>query len=87
MARSGAVKGLRISTKVHPGVGTKGDWAGVDKQSDPGAVADNEFTNLINVRVYAGKLICRGGQSKLNSVSIGAAVTCDGFFDASDTGA
>ena len=57
-----------------------------DSPSD--RIQDVEFSNLINARNVGGRLANRGGQSRAQTIALGAAGTgSDGFYDAADIGA
>lgn len=82
MVLQGKQQGARKKYPVSPE-----QYGGVDKQHDPGAVLDTNFTNLINVRIYGSSIISRGGQTKVNTVAISGTSGCDGIWDAGDIGA
>lgn len=56
---------------------------GVNKESDPGAIRDDELQSGINIRITAsGKVVPRGGQTKLNTTALDGAVMA--IFDDED---
>ena len=63
----GQEQGLRNPLILRSGI-TLPEFHGINKERDPGAIADNQFTDLVNVRLVGGRVDCRGGQAKLNSI-------------------
>lgn len=65
------------------GMGEMPGFRGMDRDSDPGAIAPNRFHLLQNVRLEgppaSRRLICRGGQTKLSAVAITG--TVKGLFE------
>jgi hypothetical protein len=49
-------------------------WQGLNKDKDPGAIADVELQDAINVRLNAGRIDCRGGQEKLTEQALDGCV-------------
>lgn len=79
MPRNQPEAGNRSPFRLRVGVEVD-TWRGVNKESDPGAIADSQFQSAINVRILPnGSVICRGGQSKLFGNALGGCVT--GIFD------
>lgn len=63
---------------------TVGPCRGLDQALDPSTIADEALTKAINVRVYDGIVVCRGGQS----APLGTAVTgcVQGMIDINGAG-
>lgn len=69
--------------EARTGVGGFPPLRGMDKESDPGAIADNEFAHVENMRVNIdGILQSRGGQDKVYSVALSGAI--EGIFEAGE---
>lgn len=51
---------------------------GMNKSKDPASLEDNEFANLVNVRVQGGKIKSRGGQGKVHDTGLPGCV--EGIF-------
>lgn len=54
-------------------------FGGINKQEDPGAIADNQFQELINVSWKGTKFIDRPGLTKINSSAVDGEI--GGLFD------
>jgi hypothetical protein len=56
--------GIKSPFRLRVGIDTDG-WKGVNYESDPGAILDDEFQEALNVRILPnGKVVGRGGSSK-----------------------
>lgn len=72
-------KGSRIVKRV--GFGQFGGWAGVNRQSDPGSIGQNQFWALENARWAGGAIVERGGQEKLNTSTLAGGELINGIYD------
>lgn len=83
--RSPNVQGYRIPYDARTGLGGFPPLRGVDKESDPAGVDDNEFAHLENVRINPDGIVeSRGGQGKVHSAVLTGAV--EGIFEAGPAG-
>ena len=87
MSKSAEEKGIAPHVDICMGLEGFPGWAGIVRESSPSLIPENAFWLIQNCRLTGGRLVSRGGQSKVNSSSLGAAVVIEGFFDAGDTGA
>jgi len=58
-------------------------WAGMNRENDPGAIADNQFFYAQNVRIYGNEIVSRGGQEKIHDAAMDGCVL--GFFSLPDS--
>lgn len=83
--REPLAQGYRLPYEARTGLGSFPPLRGVDKESDPGAIDDNEFAYLENVRINPDGIVeSRGGQSPIHTVALSGAV--EGIFDAGPLG-
>lgn len=87
MPKSVQEKGIAPHVDLCVGVDGFPGWAGIVREATPGMIAENAFWLVQNCRITGGRLVSRGGQSKVNTSSLGASVVIEGFFDAGDIGA
>lgn len=79
MARPRAQEqGVRTTDSFRGGADVSA-WAGIDKQNDPGAIPDNSFQVLINIRNRGAKLVDRPGLTKIHTTALEGVVR--GIFD------
>lgn len=73
--------GLRSPFSIRVGI-THAELEGVNTQRDPGAIRDVQLQDGINIRLTGGRVVNRGGQSKLHSNDLGDENICiRGIFD------
>lgn len=83
MPRNSRAAGFRLPYDARTGVEGFPPLRGMDKESDPGAIADNEFAHVENMRVNIdGILQSRGGQDKVYAVALSGAI--EGIFEAGE---
>ena len=87
MSKSAEEKGIAPHVDLCVGYNGFPGWAGIVRESTPGMIPENTFWLIQNARLSGGRLVSRGGQSKVNSSSIGASVVIEGVYDAGDLGA
>lgn len=80
-SRNAREQGFRNSYEARTGVGGFPPLRGMDKESDPGAIPDNEFAEVVNMRINLdGILQSRGGQGKVYDVALTGKI--EGIFEA-----
>lgn len=87
MPESPAEKGIAPHIDLCVGVEGFPGFAGIVREMPPGQLPDNAMWLIQNCRLTGGRLVGRGGQSKVNTSTIGASVVVEGFADAGDIGA
>lgn len=65
--------------EFRPGIAKFPGFQGIDRQSDPGAIAPNRFYQLQNVRIRDGEIVSRGGLSKVRDSAENGCIV--GLFD------
>lgn len=76
-----------LHLRVGEGEGGGLHFQGMRREGRPSNLASSQFWTLENVRGSGGKLVARGGQSKLNSSALGDGSTCVlGLFDEDTSG-
>ena len=75
--------GERLHVDAHPGVAGFLGWSGIFRAGDPASIPDSALWNGQNIRLDGKIFVVRGGQAKVNSVTLGN-LDVQGFFDATD---